>query len=90
MRIRYEDLVRSPLEMISGLFERLLPGTIQHFDEIGMSDNRHQLFGNRLRRKPLSLADIQEDNEWTYAMPIVCRLLVEVFSVFQRGKYGYS
>lgn len=89
MRLRYETLTQSPENVMRDLFREILPGRVQQFDESNSSDNRHQLFGNRLRRKPVAIAGIQPDDEWKRAMPRGYRRLVEALTVFLRSHYGY-
>lgn len=87
--LRYEDFARSPAEVLTGLFARHLPGQDWRFDAIGTNDNRHQLYGNRMRSKHLELADIEVDEVWKDAMPATYRALVAPFSFFLRQRYGY-
>jgi len=89
-RIRYEDLARSPVEVLTGLFARHVPGTNWRFDAIGKYDNRHQFYGNRIRSKQLELADVKVDEAWKDAMPVTYRALVAPFSFFLRRRYGYA
>lgn len=90
MRVHYGDLARSPQQTLSRIFEKLLPGQAQNFEEINVSDNRHQLFGNGLRVRPISIAEIREDDEWKERLPPANRRWVEVLSAGLRGRYGYS
>lgn len=90
VRLRYEDLARSPREILNGLLRRLLPGKEWRFEAIGGHDNRHQLYGNRMRSKQLSLAEIREDDAWRTSMPAAyCRLIAPLSAVLRR-RYGYS
>ena len=89
IRVRYEDVARSPRESIEQLVQRLLPGHAWQLAEIGLQDNRHQLYGNRMRRRPVSFANVREDVRWTSQMPAAYRRLVEWLSWFLRGRYGY-
>lgn len=67
VRMRYEDLVRKPHETIEHIFQRVaLPPLIE--DNLA-HDNRHQLYGNSMRFKPLSISDIREDVAWKKGMP---------------------
>ena len=90
VRLRYEDLARSPVEVLTGLFARHVPGTNWRFDAIGKYDNRHQFYGNRMRSKQLQLADVKVDEAWKDAMPVTYRALVAPFSFFLRRRYGYA
>jgi hypothetical protein len=62
LRLRYEDLVRAPSEVMQGLVAKLLPGVSWNPTGIGDNANRHQLYGYRVRARRLSLADIKEDS----------------------------
>ncbi len=90
VRLRYEDLARSPAEVLTSLFARHLPGQDWRFDAIGTIDNRHQFYGNRMRSKQLELTDIKVDEAWKDAMPVTYRALVAPFSFFLRRRYGYA
>jgi hypothetical protein len=90
VRLYYEDLARAPREAVSRLFTALLVEGQPQFETLGKSANRHQLYGNRMRRYPPSLGEIKEDRAWRTAMPVAHRRLVEVLSWPLRCKYGYS
>jgi hypothetical protein len=90
MRIRYEDLVRSPGEEMRNLFVKLVPGSEWPAEAIGANDNRHQLYGNRMRGATLSLAEVREDTAWQRDMPRVYRLLVSFLTAPLRWRYGYA
>jgi len=90
VRLYYEDLARAPREAVSHLFTALLVEGQPQFETLGKSANRHQLYGNRMRRYPPSLGEVKEDRAWTTAMPVAHRRLVEVLSWPLRYKYGYS
>jgi len=89
LRVRYEDLVAAPCQVMSEVVARVLPNAEWRFEELGSSDNRHQLFGNRMRKQQLSLADIREDDEWRTRMPGEYQRLVTrlCWGLFRR--YGY-
>jgi hypothetical protein len=89
-RLRYEDLVRSPREVLGALFARKLPGLEWRGDDPGASDNRHQLYGNRMRGRPLKLDDVSEDRAWRTDMPLAYQRLVGPLSAILRPRYGYS
>lgn len=78
VRLCYEDLARSPREAVSRLFQKLLVEGEVQFEALGRAPNRHQLHGNRMRRRPLSLGEIKEDRAWSSGMPLAHRRLVEV------------
>jgi Sulfotransferase family len=90
LRLRYEDLARTPHEAMRRLLAELLPGSEWRAEDIGGSDNRHQLYGNRMRSAQLSLAEIREDVAWTRDMPPVYRSLVSFFTAPLRRRYGYA
>lgn len=90
LRLRYEDLARSPRETLDSLFRTLLPGKEWRFEAIGGYDNRHQLYGNRMRSKQLSLAEIREDDAWRTSMPAAYGRLIAPLSAVLRRRYGYS
>jgi hypothetical protein len=89
LRIRYEDLAQDPSAAMRGLLQRLLPGTEWRPEDIGTGDNRHQLYGNRLRAHSLSLAEIEEDTAWKTDMRALSRTLVSVLTLPLRSRYGY-
>ncbi|MGH6748183.1 MAG: sulfotransferase, partial [Methyloceanibacter sp.] len=88
LRIRYEDIVRSPQVTLPSIFEAadLEPA---RFDHAVASDNRHQLHGNSVRREPLLLATLNEDVAWKAQMPGFFRRLTVVLTVPFFLKYGY-
>jgi hypothetical protein len=89
IRIRYEDFSNFPQEVLDVLFDKLLP--IGYFAKVkgGASHNRHQLYGNRIRRRRLSLLDVKEDTSWKSEMPSIYRWLVLIISFPLRQKYNY-
>ena len=90
LRLRYEDLVRSPKATLQNLLATLLPEIPPNIGEIGMSDNRHQLYGNSIRFRQLSLSDLQEDLKWKTEMPVEYSRIVLPLSYFLRVRYGYA
>jgi hypothetical protein len=88
-RVRYEDLARSTREALAALMHRLLPGREWRFEAIGTSDNRHQLYGNRLRLQQLSVDDVEEDTAWEANMPSQYRRLAIPITWILRRRYGY-
>ena len=54
------------------------------------SNNRHQLYGNRMRSASLSLAEVKEDTGWMRDMPRVYRSLVSGLTAPLRRRYGYD
>jgi hypothetical protein len=90
VRVRYEDLVRAPSEAMPGLLARLAPGTAWPAEGVGASNNRHQLYGNRMRAANLSLAEVREDAAWRRDMPSAYRALVSLLTAPLCRRYGYT
>jgi Sulfotransferase family len=88
-RIRYEDLVRSPQKELHLVFERISIGSENSITQPRSNDNRHQLYGNRMRHRQVSLADVEEDARWKMEMPAACRRTVSWLSWPLRWHYGY-
>jgi hypothetical protein len=68
-RVRYEDLVHTPSQMIGDVLHRValrLPSSIEPSEAAA---NRHQLYGNAMRFKRLALSELKEDVSWRTAMP---------------------
>jgi hypothetical protein len=89
VRVRYEDIVRSPQTVLESLFQRLSPGGVVDLDHPGERDNRHQLYANRARRTSLSLSDVREDEEWKTALPSNWRRVVTLLDGPLARRYGY-
>lgn len=89
LRIRYEDFVAAPRATLDRIFQRVLPGATWHAETLGVTDNRHQLYGNRMRGRPLTLEDVKQDRAWETEMPASYRRLVSPLSVLLRLRYGY-
>jgi uncharacterized protein DUF3008/sulfotransferase family protein len=87
LRLRYEDLARSPAETTRRLLAEILPGSEWRADSIGASGNRHQLYGNRMWSARLSLAEVKEDAGWTRDMPGVYRALLSALTSPLRRRY---
>jgi hypothetical protein len=62
LRLSYEDLASSPREALSALFEAVSPDLPVRLAEPDASDNRHQIYGNRMRRQRLLFADVRLDD----------------------------
>ena len=90
LRLTYEDLARSPRKTMDGLLAKLLPGAAWRPEQLGAHDNRHQLYGNRMRSGSLSLAEVKEDVAWTRDMPGAHRGLVSLLTAPLRWRYGYA
>jgi hypothetical protein len=89
LRLRYEDLVAAPRETLERIFQRVLRSAKWHPETLGVTDNRHQLYGNRMRGKPLALEDVKQDRAWESEMPASYRGLVSPLSALLRWRYGY-
>lgn len=89
LRLRYEDLVVAPRATLEGILQCVSAGAKWHPETLGVTDNRHQLYGNRMRGKPLILADVKQDRAWETEMPVSYRSLVSPLSVLLRLRYGY-
>jgi hypothetical protein len=89
-RLRYEELARTPNEAMRDLFAKLVPGSEWPTEGIGANDNRHQLYGNRMRAANLSLAEVKEDAAWKRDMPGAYRSLVSLLTAPLRWRYGYA
>jgi len=89
LRLRYEDLVAEPRETSDQILQRMLPGAKWHPETLGVTDNRHQLYGNRMRGRPLALGDVKQDCAWETEMPASYRRLVSPLSALLRFRYGY-
>ena len=72
LRLRYEDLAQAPREVLRELLQRLLPERVIDLSREDDGDNRHQLFGNRLRRRSISLAEVRVDDAWREHLPKSC------------------
>jgi len=90
VRLRYEDLARAPDDEMQGLFAKLVPQSKWSADGIGANDNRHQLYGNRMRAANLSLAEVREDAAWQRDMPRLYRVFVSLLTAPLRWRYGYA
>lgn len=86
----YEDLARSPSEVLEATLRDLLPHVPWTPGNMNTSLNRHQLQGNRMRNRPLSFDEVSPDVSWKYGMPPVCLRITKVLCWPLRGRYGYS
>lgn len=89
VRLRYEDLAQSPTQTLRSLFEKILPDVEWNFDDADAHDNRHQLYGNSVKRHRLAIADVKEDLKWQTEMPPEYSRLILALSYFLRLRYGY-
>jgi hypothetical protein len=89
LRFRYENFASSPHAALCALFDKISPGTAPRLTEIGTNDNRHQIYGNRILRRPLLLSDVRLDDRWRSEMAFGYRYLAGALSWPLRTKYGY-
>jgi hypothetical protein len=90
VRLRYEDLAQAPAKEMQSLFARLVPGSRWSVEGIGANDNRHQLYGNRMRAADLSLAEVKEDAAWQRDMPRAYLSQVSFLTAPLRRRYRYA
>jgi hypothetical protein len=88
-RLRYEDLVRSPQVQVISLFKAIMPSLSCNLNDLGIADNRHQLFGNRVRSRMPALTEIKEDRAWKTEIPRRYRWLTDVLTWPLCGRLGY-
>lgn len=89
VRLRYEDLVRSPAKVLHSLFEKVLPDISWSFEDASTRHNRHQLYGNTVRYRPPAIEDVKEDLKWKTEMPREYSRVVLALSYLLRVRYGY-
>jgi hypothetical protein len=89
LRIHYEHIACSPHIGLRELFGLVSPGVMLRFTEIGASDNRHQIYGNRLIRQRLLLSDVRLDDRWKFEMASGYRCLAGALTWPLRRRYGY-
>jgi hypothetical protein len=80
VRIRYEDLVRSPQDNVEAILTSIRPEDCQALLAASPVSNRHQLYGNRMRSRVPSLDEIKEDRVWQAEMPRGYKVLVGALS----------
>jgi hypothetical protein len=89
VRVRYEDLASSPAAVLQFIFGKFLPNAGWSLDKIGTSDNRHQLHGNNMRFRELSMSEVKEDLSWKSEMPEGYLRFVLPVTYLLRQRYGY-
>ena len=89
LRLFYEDVASSPREALRALFEAVAPDLPLRLAEPEAKDNRHQIYGNRMRRQRLRFADVRLDNGWKSEMAPRYRRLAGALSWPLRVRYGY-
>ena len=87
LRVRYEDIVLAPHQVVGDVLKRVHLQPPSDIENPNSADNRHQLYGNTMRFKPLS--DIKEDVAWREAMPPSIRRLVTILCWPLGAWYGY-
>ncbi len=88
MRVTYEELTRSPETTLRKILHEVSvppPANLEH----DRFDNRHQLYGNSMRFKPLSLGEVREDVAWKNEMPAGIRRLATGVCWPVGARYGY-
>jgi hypothetical protein len=89
LRLSYEDVASSPREALRAVFEAVSPDLPARLEEPEASGNRHQIYGNRMRRRRLRFADVRLDGGWQSEMAPRYRRLAAVLSWPLRLRYGY-
>jgi hypothetical protein len=89
IRVHYENVAHAPRATLDELFKVVSPDRDLQVTEVGVSDNRHQLYGNRMRRQRLHFSDVLPDTRWKSEMPLGYRRLVAALTWPLRSKYGY-
>lgn len=84
-QIRYEDLAQGPSAVMQVMFAKVLPGVTWRPEAIGAGAN----YGNRMRSKTLTLAEIREEAGWKSDMPPASRGLVAALTFPLRKSYGH-
>jgi hypothetical protein len=89
MRLHYEDLAQSPQDVLRRILEKVSvepPASLERAESL---DNRHQLYGNSMRFRPLSLTEVREDVAWKSDMPRGFGRLAAGLCWPLGAKYGY-
>jgi hypothetical protein len=89
LRSRYEDFSRFPRTELRKLFALVSSDHDWQLTEIGINNNRHQLYGNRMRWQRLLFLDVRPDIAWKSEMPRGYRRLVDTLTWPLRAKYRY-
>lgn len=87
LRVRYEDLAREPRATMENIFRILINKSDFQFEDEAQTDNRHQLFGNQLRRVHLTFSDVHPDNSWTGNIPASSLRVTEIICGWLRRRY---
>jgi hypothetical protein len=89
LRLLYEDVACAPRNALSSLFDAVSPNLSSRLTEPGANDNRHQVYGNRMRRQKMLFADVRLDEGWKSEMAPRYRRLAAALSWPLRTRYGY-
>ena len=89
LRVRYDELVRAPSNVVGRILGRVALSPPTSLLPAELRGNRHQLHGNAMRFKTLSLSDVKEDLAWTTAMPGRFRTLITVLCWPLARRYGF-
>ncbi|MEM7399317.1 MAG: sulfotransferase [Pseudomonadota bacterium] len=87
--VRYEDLANAPEETLRSVFARLKLGPGPKLDGSKTHNNRHQLFGNRVRFQPPAPSEIRADTRWQHEMKSTDRWMISALSWPLRRRYNY-
>ena len=88
LRLRYEDVIGAPQDVLAPVFGKvaLSPSSLE---SLAKYDNRHQLHGNRMRFKLMSVTDLKQDLAWKSKMSRPFRWLILVLSWPLIARYAY-
>jgi hypothetical protein len=89
LRVRYEDLTHAPLKVLAQVLGAVGLQPPANFQVSETVDNRHQLYGNRMRFTAVSLVELREDTAWKGAMPRAYRVIASVLCWPLAARYGY-
>ena len=89
LRLRYEDLTCDPQAAVRDVLQKASLQPPAGFELADIWGNRHQLYGNSMRFKPLTLQQVRQDVAWGSDMPKVLRSLAIRLCWPLSAKYGY-
>ncbi|WP_159079877.1 sulfotransferase [Methyloceanibacter sp. wino2] len=89
VRVRYEDLASAPDAVLDTIFRQLELGPKPDLGTVGEHNNRHQLFGSRVRFTKLSPTDIRPDTRWRSDMKPLDRWVISALTWPLRWRYSY-
>ena len=90
LRVRYEDLILNPAKVIGEILRKVSLSSPASLELDDARNNRHQLYGNAMRFRPLSVANLREDLAWKALMPRGSRFLVGILCFPLSTHYGYG